>query len=79
MDHSTFMESLEKLNIISKKKKDKNKRSAITANQKLSTTLRYLAIGQRFEDLKFTTVIVPQTLSYIIIETCEALVTVLKD
>lgn len=55
-------------------------RSAIPANQRLSTTLRYLATGQSFEDLKFTTAIAPQTLSkIIIIETCEALVTVLKD
>jgi len=56
-------------------------RSAIPANQRLSTTLRYLATGQSFEDFKFTTPIASQTFSKIIFifETCEALVTVLKD
>ncbi|CAI6358397.1 unnamed protein product [Macrosiphum euphorbiae] len=78
MDHSTFMELLEKVEPYIKKK-DTNMRSAIPANQRLSTTLRYLATGQSFEDLKFTTAIAPQTLSKIIIETCEALVIVLKD
>jgi len=78
MDHLTFMELLEKVEPYIKKK-DTNMRSAIPANLRLSTTLRYLATGQSFEDLKFTTAIAPQTLSKIIIVTCEALVTVLKD
>lgn len=54
-------------------------RSSIPANQRPSTTLRHLAAGQSFEDLKFTTAIAPQTLSNIIIKTREDQVTVLKN
>jgi hypothetical protein len=38
-------------------------RNSIPAIRRLSATLRFLATGQTFEDLKFTTVTEPQTLS----------------
>ena len=38
-----------------------------------------LATGVNFEELKFITAIAPQTLGKIIIETCQAITTVLKD
>jgi hypothetical protein len=37
-----------------------------------------LARGQNFEDLKFTTLISPQALAWIIPETCEFICNVLK-
>jgi hypothetical protein len=51
----------------------------IPANQILSATLCLLATGQAFEDLKFVTVIAPQTLSRIVLQTCEAIIWVLKE
>ncbi|KAL4149963.1 hypothetical protein QTP88_003814 [Uroleucon formosanum] len=48
-------------------------RKSIPASQRLSITLRYLASGADFEDLKFQSCIAPRTLSGIIIETCEAI------
>jgi hypothetical protein len=45
----------------------------------LSITLRYLATGNTFEDLKFTGAISPQSIGIIVMETCTALVHSLKD
>ncbi|XP_037924054.1 putative nuclease HARBI1 [Hermetia illucens] len=41
-------------------------------------TLRFLASGQTFEDLKFLTAISPQSLGVLIMETCSAIIKVLK-
>jgi len=60
-------------------KMDTNMRDSIPANERLAVTLRYLATGRSFEDLKFSSIISPTTISVIVIETCEAIVTVLKD
>jgi hypothetical protein len=38
-------------------------RNVIPTSQRLSATLRFLVIGQAFEDLKFTNAIALQTLS----------------
>ncbi|CAH2088823.1 unnamed protein product [Euphydryas editha] len=54
-------------------------REAISPFQRLAITLRYLATGNTFEDLKFSTAISPQSLGKIVIETCEAIIQVLKD
>ena len=54
-------------------------RDAISAKERLSSTLRFLAIGDSFEDMKFATRISPQSLGEIVMETCDALVTVLKS
>ncbi|CAF4829046.1 unnamed protein product [Pieris macdunnoughi] len=53
-------------------------REAIPPSQRLSITLRYLATGNTLEDLKFHSAISPQSLSLIIMETCEAIIHVLK-
>jgi hypothetical protein len=45
----------------------------------LSIILRYLATGNNFEDLKFTSVISPESLGIIVIETYTALKHSLKD
>ncbi|KAJ8969908.1 hypothetical protein NQ314_001525 [Rhamnusium bicolor] len=52
------------------KRKNTIMRSAISAHERLTETLRFLATGRSYEDLKFSTRISPQALSYIIPETC---------
>lgn len=48
-------------------------RESVTAEERLTATLRYLATGNSYEDLKFSTAISPQLLSKIIPETCTAI------
>ena len=61
-------------------KQDTIMRHAISPHERLTATLRFLASGRSYEDLKFTAIISPQALSYIIPETCDALYKVLhKD
>ena len=48
-------------------------RNAISAEERLVATLRYLATGCSYEDIKFRTGISPQALGKIIPETCEAI------
>jgi len=78
MDHVTFSKLLELVTPYIQKQYT-NMREPISPAQRLSCTLRYLAIGVKFEELKFITAIAPQTLGKIIIETCQAITTVLKD
>lgn len=52
-------------------------RNAISPHERLTATLRFLATGRSYEDLKFSTIISPQALSSIIPDTCEALFKVL--
>ncbi|XP_018804797.1 PREDICTED: uncharacterized protein LOC108978796, partial [Bactrocera latifrons] len=54
-------------------------REAISAENRLAITLRFLATGNSFEDLKFSTAISAQAIGKIVIETCEAITKVLKD
>jgi hypothetical protein len=77
MEYSTLMELLDMFTPFIQK--DTTVIYAISASQRLSATLSFLATGQSFEYLKFLTAIVPQTLGNIIIETCQAKITVLKD
>jgi len=60
-------------------KMNTNMRESISPNKGLALTLKYLATGRTFEDLKYSAVIAPTTISQIVMETCEAIVTVLKD
>ena len=53
-------------------------RRAITSHERLSVTLRFLATGRSYEDLKFSAAISPQALGVIIPETCTAIYEVLK-
>ncbi|PIO09622.1 hypothetical protein AB205_0157450 [Aquarana catesbeiana] len=53
-------------------------RQAITPEQRLVATLRYLATGRNLQDLKFSTGISPQDLGIIIPETCSAIIQVLQ-
>ncbi|KAF9424306.1 hypothetical protein HW555_000445 [Spodoptera exigua] len=60
------------------KKEDTVMRNSISAHERLSVTLRFLATGRSYEDLKFSAIISPQALGKIIPETCEALYKVLR-
>ncbi|XP_037810112.1 putative nuclease HARBI1 isoform X2 [Lucilia sericata] len=78
MSKSTFDNLLEKI-IHRITKKDTLMRDAIPPHHRLALTLRFLASGNNFQDLKFLTAIAPQTISEIVIETCEAIISELKD
>ena len=54
-------------------------RDAIPASERLSSTLCFLATDESFEDLKFSSCISPQSLGYIVMQTCDAIISVLKD
>ncbi|CAH1957255.1 unnamed protein product [Acanthoscelides obtectus] len=53
-------------------------RKAISAHERLSATLRFLATGRSYKDLEFTTIMSKQSLSEIILETCDVIYRVLK-
>lgn len=79
MDEQTYLNLLSMVTPIIQKK-DTIMRIAISPHERLTATLRFLATGRSYEDLKFSTIISPQALSYIIPETCDALYKVLhKD
>ena len=54
-------------------------REAIPVDDRLAVTLRFLATGRSFEDLKFSAIISAQSLGKIIPETCRAIYQVLKE
>nr|CAD7200619.1 unnamed protein product [Timema douglasi] len=54
-------------------------RKAISPDERLAVTLRYLATGNSFEDLKFSSYIAATTIREIVEETCDALCVCLKD
>lgn len=72
MDENTFYTLLE---IVGKRIKKQNTvmREAISPEDRLAATLRYLATGNSFEDLKYATSISPKTLRVIIPETCKVI------
>jgi len=55
------------------RKQDTVMRAAISAEERLIATLRFLATGRSYEDLKFSTCISAPSLSFIIPETCKAI------
>ncbi|XP_077314623.1 uncharacterized protein LOC143934951 [Lithobates pipiens] len=59
-------------------KQDSCMRKAVSAEERLMATLRFLATGRSFEDMKITTGISAQSLGRIIPETCEAIIKVLQ-
>lgn len=54
-------------------------RDSIPSHVRLIATLRFLATGRSYEDLKFSMRVSPQALGDIIIETCLAIQTALRD
>lgn len=77
MDFETFRILLDLVFPIISKQNTKM-RESISAEERLTTTLRYLATGRSFEDLKFSTGISAPSLCKIIPETCKAIYNVLK-
>lgn len=77
MSEETYMELLKLLtpHIL---KKDTVMRKAISPHERLSATLRFLATGRTYEDLKFSTIISSSALSKIIPETCAAIIKALS-
>lgn len=59
-------------------KKNTLMRNAVSARERLIATLRFLASGQTYEDLKFSCIISPQLMSTMIPETCWAIYNCLK-
>ncbi|KAL4098160.1 hypothetical protein QTP88_022810 [Uroleucon formosanum] len=55
------------------RKQDTVMRAAISAEERLISTLRFLATERSYEDLKFSTCISATSLSFIIPETCKAI------
>jgi len=53
-------------------------RRATTTHERLRVTLRFLATGRSYEDLKFSAAISPQALGVITPETCATIYEVLK-
>ncbi|VDI12296.1 Hypothetical predicted protein [Mytilus galloprovincialis] len=56
-----------------------NMRTCITAEERLSLTLRYLATGESYRSLSYSFRIAPSTVCSIIPEVCDALYQALKD
>lgn len=79
MDEDTYLKLLSLVTPLIQKKNTVMRKS-ISPHERLTATLRFLATGRSYEDLKFSTIISPQALGYIIPETCEAIYKVLhKD
>lgn len=75
----TLFDELLRMVIPEIQKRDTIMRDAIPRSQRLSITLRYLATGNTFEDLKFTSAVSPQSIGIIVMETCTAIIHSLKD
>lgn len=61
------------------KKKETVIRDPVSAEERFVATLRFLATGRTYEDLKFTCAISPQLLRKIIPETCSAIYEALQN
>ncbi|CAH2012330.1 unnamed protein product, partial [Acanthoscelides obtectus] len=77
MNEETYLKLLSMVTPLIKKQ-DTVMRKAISPHERLTATLRFLATGRSYEDLKFTTIVSPQALGVIIPETCEAIYKVLR-
>lgn len=77
MSEEVFLELLQMVDPFIRKK-DTHLREAISPNERLCATLRFLATGANYEQLKFSTVISASSLGRIIPETCQAILTCLS-
>lgn len=78
MDETTYRQLLDLITPLLQRNDTVMKRS-ITSHERLTATLRYLATGRTYEDLKFSTCISKSALSNIIPETCDIIYKVLKQ
>jgi len=72
MDLEAYLELLQKVTPRIRKC-DSVMRRAITPHERLSVTLRFLATGRSFLDLKSSAAVSPQALGVYIPETCAAI------
>ena len=72
MDEETYLELLSLVTPLIERE-DTVMRAAISPHERLTATLRFLATGISYEDLKFSTCISPQALGRIVPETCRAI------
>jgi hypothetical protein len=72
MSEDNVISLLEKIRPLIEKE-DTVLRTAITAEERLAITIRFLAIGRSYEDLTFSAIISPQALAKILPETCKAI------
>lgn len=77
MDQDQFQEILQLVTPIIQRE-DTVMRESISPAERLAVTLRFLATGESFTSLSFTFRISRQAISRIVIDTCQALYTVLK-
>lgn len=66
-------------NIQELNKKDTVMRCSLSFTERLALTLRYLATGRNFEELKFSAMISPAAISAAIVKTCEVLMSSLSS
>ncbi|XP_050314984.1 uncharacterized protein LOC126749359 [Anthonomus grandis grandis] len=78
MDYNTFQELLMLIEPLIKRENTVF-RESVTAEARLVATLRFLATGRSYEDLKFSCIISPQLLGKIIPETCRAIYMSLRE
>ena len=72
MDEETYLELLSLVTPLIERE-DTVMSAAISPHERLTATLRFLATGRSYEDLKFSTCISPQALGRIVPETCRAI------
>jgi hypothetical protein len=72
MSEDNVMSLLEKVRPLIEKE-DTVLRTAITAEERLAITIRFLATGRSYEDLTFSAIISPQALGKILPERCRAI------
>ncbi|CAH1986975.1 unnamed protein product [Acanthoscelides obtectus] len=77
MDYDAFQELLMLVKPLIEKKNTLF-REAVSVEERLLATLRFLATGRSYEDLKFSCIISPQLLGRIIPETCRAIYNCLR-
>ena len=78
MNEQLFIELLKKITPYLTRK-DTVMRDSLSVEERLALTLRFLATGRAFEDMKFSVIISPSAISQAVIEICEALIYVLQD
>jgi len=78
MDENCYLKLLQHITPLIKRQ-DTVMRKSISPHERLTVTLRFLATGRSYEDMKFSTAISPASLSIIIPETCRAIYEVLRN
>lgn len=78
MDEGTYNKLLQKITLYLTRE-DTVMRNSISVHERLALTLRYLATGRNFEDLKYSVIMSAASISKAILETCQVLIYVLHE